>query len=108
MPTIRFTEDLQQWEEGYELAKHASERLPGVLDRYQATVESEWGRDEDDKGQPLVTLRLKDSIGEVIGKMDTEELRSHGQTSFRLNRLMGNLLRIHTDELMKSLQISES
>jgi len=109
MSKILFSESLRQWEEGFTLAKQANEWLPEVLGQTTLDVEGEWGRDKDEHGDPIVTLRLRDrdSIGEVIGKLGPDDLRSPNRTSFRMYRLMGNLLRVHMDVLYRDLQSME-
>jgi len=106
MKTIRFGDALQEFSEEFALARNASEILPEILGPSASLVEAEWGLENDLKGRALITLRLKDFTGEVVGKFAPDELRSPSQTSFRLYRLWGDLLQVQNEMQLKALQES--
>jgi hypothetical protein len=104
---IKYTDRIKQWDDGYTLTQHATNRLAEVLGNSAAVVTGEWDSIEDERGRTLLTLRLKDHTGQVFGKFAPEELRSPAQTSFRLYRLWGDLLQARSMKQLEGMNSAE-
>jgi len=101
---ITYSEKLREWKQGYELAQRASSKLPEVLGEDLNKVSGEWDKLENDQGDVLVTLRLKDSKFESIGQFDLTDLQSPAGTAFRLYRTWGDLLHAHTAQRIEAMK----
>jgi hypothetical protein len=100
---INYTDRVKKWDEGFPLVQQATNRLQEILGEDAGLVTGEWDRTEDEKGRTLLTLRLKDATGEVVGKIELDELRSRAETSFRLHSLWGDLLHAQNVKRLKDL-----
>src|ERR1700722_14645498 len=89
---IGYSEKVKQWPEGYSLVQNATKQLEEAVGKWANVVSGEWDRGQDDKGQDVLTLRLKDPNWEVLGKYAPNELRSAGLRTFNMNRLWGEIL----------------
>lgn len=95
---IKYSDKLQEWSEGYDLARQATHRLEDdVLGPSAGLVSGSWDRMVDEHGRPLLTLHLEDHTGSVNGRFALDELRSTNQTTFRLHRLWGDLLQVRNE-----------
>ena len=88
---VEFDDSVKQWGEGYTLAQQATKRLESVLGPSASTVEAMWTRTEDDRGRVVLTQTR--GPYRVCRQVCPDELRSAAQTSFRMHRLWGDLLR---------------
>jgi len=104
MKSIRYSDSLRQWNEGYDLAQRFTVRLPEILTPSADSVDGEWGRDKDQAGRDLVTLRLHDSRDEVVGKFGLDTLREQPETMFQLNRLWLKFLNAQLDRLIEKMK----
>ncbi len=71
-------------------------------------MSAEWDRVEDDRGRPLLTLRLRDYTGEVTGHFTPRELEDYDHWRFRLYRIWGDLLQIRSHKELEELQGSRT
>src|SRR5437660_1670734 len=104
---IKYSDRVKQWSEGYPLIQRATDRLAEVLGEDAGHVSGEWDLTKDEKGGVVATLRLRDSPFEAVGKFEPDDLRSPGQTAFRLHRTWGDLLKARTDKMFKELTGTE-
>lgn len=100
---VTYTEKARQKAEQFGLLQQATTRLEDALGGSSDLVTAQWDRTEDEKGQPLYVLRLKDFTDEVTGRFSLDELQSPAQTSFRVYRLWGDLLHIQNQKLLDGL-----
>lgn len=100
---VTYTDRVKQWPE-YELIEQATNQLDGMLGPVSSSLLTGiWDWTKDEKNRDLLTLKLKDDAGEVLGKFAPDELRSPTQMSFRLSRLWGDLLQAQSERLLKQL-----
>jgi hypothetical protein len=104
---VSYTEKARQSGEGYALLEQATKRLEEVLGEEASRVSAEWDRTEDEKGQPLYALTLRDASDKVTGRLAPDELLSPPSTRFRLRRLWGDLLHARTENYFRGLRDSE-
>src|SRR5262245_14808261 len=85
-------------------AEQATATLEAVLNHFKDSVDVEWDRTEDERGRPVVALRLADWSGSVLGKLTPEELRDPVVTKIRLQRLWDDLLQVRSGAHVKQLR----
>lgn len=86
--------------------QRATPILESVVEASADLVRAEWGLGRDERGRPLILLRLSDFTGSVVGHFAPDELSMPGHLRIRLYRLWGDLLqeRSHKQlERVKSL-----
>lgn len=86
--------------------QRATPILESVVEASADLVRAEWSLGRDERGRPLILLRLSDFTGSVVGHFAPDELGMPGDLRIRLYRLWGDLLqeRSHKQlERVKSL-----
>lgn len=90
-------------------------RLSSAISRAQETLAEElgpsaesvtafWGLERDDRGRPLVILRLSDFTGSAQDRFSLEEFDDSWRLRTRLHRLWGDLLQDRSDKQVAALQ----
>jgi len=79
----------------------ATRLLDEVLGNSAALVEAEWSQRQDERGRPLIALRVTDFTGAAETQFIPEELLDTPQLRDRLHWLWGDLLQ---DRSYKQLQ----
>ena len=85
------------------LAEQRTAQLEEVLGDLAPEVSAEWDKGEDAMVRPVVTLRLSDFSGWVMGVFEPKELENvpHMQSRFRL--LWGDLLEVRRHQQLQQL-----
>jgi hypothetical protein len=67
MQSVTYSDKLKRDRKLYRLAEHATGVLVNLLEksRFAAAVSAEWDLSADERGKPLVTLRLRDDLSET-------------------------------------------
>ncbi len=104
MQNVTYSDKLKQAPTLYRLAEKASTYLDDVISRrFTPLVSVEWDGTQDDRGQPIVTLSLKEEGDEVTARFDPKELEDGREMKSRLRDLWDGLLKIqihkHFDKL---------
>ncbi len=79
----------------------ANEILEDELGPSAGPVAADWSLDQDERGRPVLTLRLTDVNDSATGRFSPEELANPSHLGIRLVRLWGDLLQ---ERLRKQVQ----
>lgn len=104
MQNVTYSEKLKQVPTLYHLAEKASTYLDDVISRrFTPLVSAAWDGAQDDRGQPIVTLSLKEEGDEVTARFDPKVLADDREMKSHLRDLWDDLLKIqihkHFDKL---------
>lgn len=81
----------------------ATKLLDEVLGTSRGLVSVDWDVGEDGQGRPVLTLKLSDFTGTVIGTFAPDELAKTQHMKTRLFKLWGDLLQIRNAKLLESI-----
>jgi hypothetical protein len=105
MQKVTYSERLKQLPALYRLAEQASTHLDNVISqRYAPLISVEWDRTEDERGQPVATLTLKEEGDEVTARLSPRELEDPTDRRIRLLRLWGDLLQLGIRKRLDGMQ----
>jgi hypothetical protein len=102
---VNYSDGVKELGDVYQLAQKATARLDELLGPEANTATVEWDRSPDYKEHILLTLRLRDPIGEVTTQLWSDHLRSVPETEVRLNLLLSGLFGIHVKKRLANLDL---
>ena len=95
---VQYSPEVLQWTEGLPLLEEASELLAVAMGpKHTPLVKAAWTRSQDLRGQTRYRLAIHDSKGEASTDFTPAELRNPVYVHISINRLWGDLLKIHSD-----------
>src|SRR6185369_604517 len=103
MKTVTYKDGFGQAANLRDPAERATRELNELLGLSASQVSAEWDRTEDERGRPLVTLRIWDGTGEAIARFTPRELEDPTQLRGRFYHLWGDLLEIRSHKQLQAL-----
>lgn len=104
MKRIEYTEKVTQTPKLHVLAEKGTDLLEEIIGPSAELVDAEWDRTVDDKGQPLLILRLSDWTGSASTVVALWEFDQPSYLRLRLNRLYGDLLQVRSHKMLEELR----
>jgi len=105
---VEYSENAQQWPEGYRLIQNATEVLADVMLPSTDPLRVEWSSGIDNQGLPLYTLRISDVDDSATAQFTLEDLRSTHYLRFLLAMLFGKILQERGHRQLQLFQESGS
>jgi hypothetical protein len=87
-----------------EAVSRATELLEAEAGSSAEPVRVEWGMARDERGNPVVELKLSDFAGFVGGRFSPEDLQDDNRVQARLRRLWGDLLEARSHKQVARLK----
>src|SRR5690349_16481841 len=78
--------------------------LRDVLGASADHVSAEWSLSDDERGRPVIGLRLRDFTGAVESRFTPDELENATHLQIRLHRLWGDLLQDRSHRQVSKLK----
>ena len=104
MRNVTYSDKLKQDPNLLRFADQATAYLESLVNRWLAPeVSAKWDRSEDERGQPLLTLALKQEEDEVTGSFAVKEFDDDREWKSQLSDLWGDVLRIHSHTILDEL-----
>jgi hypothetical protein len=104
MKRIVYSEKLEKSRDLFARAQEGSEILRDLVGNSAADIEAEWDLTNDERGRPLLTLRISDWTGSATTAFSPVEIGNLSHIEGRLNRLWGDLLQVRSHKLLQELQ----
>ncbi len=99
---VLYTDAVKHWE-AYSVLPAVTNMLQSIVKRFADEITAEWDLAKDERGQPVVCLRLSDSYGQVTAHLDPETWRYGNYLQLCLLGLWSELLAIRSDKHMEKL-----
>jgi len=105
MQSVTFSDKLKQVPTLQQMAEQASTYLDKIISPQSAPIVSaEWDRAEDDQGQQLVTLALKENGEAVTARFSANDFQDGWEVKHRIRSTWDDLLRIRIHKSLEHLK----
>lgn len=100
---IIYSEALRQSGDLFALAQQVNRVLEKMIGRYLLPITAEWDRNLDERGRPVLVLRLLDQVETKATQFDEIDLRDAGMWEQRLRDLWGDWLQENSHKRLETL-----
>ena len=100
---IKVDERIKQNPEWDAAVERASQLLEAELGSAAGRVTVDWSTSQDERGRPVISLKISDPPESIVGRFVPAELANPDRVQARLQRLWGDLLQVRTSQQLQAV-----